>query len=51
MKIHNRRDLQSIAINHSADSDYKDFMRIYREYTSIPYSFLTIDTILPTDNL
>ena len=39
MKIDDKRDLQSIAINHSADINYKDFMKIYRK--SI-YSFLTI---------
>ena len=31
MKINNGKELQSIAINHSADIDYKDFMKIYRE--------------------
>ena len=31
MKINNRKELQNIAINHSADIDYKDFMKIYRE--------------------
>ena len=30
MKIHNRRELQSIATNHSADIEYKDFMKIYK---------------------
>ena len=30
MKIHNKRELQQIAINHSADIDYKDFLKIYR---------------------
>ena len=30
MKINNRKELQNIAINHSADIDYKDFMKIYR---------------------
>ena len=44
MKISNRKELQNIAINHSADIDYKDFMKIYRECTKEPYSFLTIDT-------
>ena len=44
MKIHNKRELQQIAINHSADIDYKNFMKIYRKCTSEPYSFLTIDT-------
>ena len=33
MKINNKRELQNIAINHSADIDYKDFMKIYRECT------------------
>ena len=28
MKIHNKRELQNSAINHSADIDYKDFMNI-----------------------
>ena len=46
MKINNRKELQNIAINHSADIDYNDFVRIYREYTRKPY-FLTIDTTLP----
>ena len=50
MKIHNKRVLQSIAINHSADIDYKDFMKIYKKCTSEPYCFLTIDTTLPASN-
>ena len=29
MKI-NKRELQNIAINHSADIDHKDYMKIYR---------------------
>ena len=49
-KIHNKRELQNIAINHLADIDYKDFLKIYRNCTSKPYSFLTIDTALPADN-
>ena len=47
MKIHNRRDLQQIAIDHSADIDYKDFLKIYRNCTKEPYSFLIFDTTLP----
>ena len=50
MKINNRKELQNIAINHSADIDYKDFMKIYRECTREPYSFLIIDTTLPSSN-
>ena len=36
MKINNKRKLQNIAINHSADIDYKDFIKIYRECTKEP---------------
>ena len=50
MKIHNKRELQQIAINHSAGIDYKDFSRIYRNLTNKPYSFLTIDVTLPDDS-
>ena len=50
MKIHNKRELQQIAINHSADIDYKDFLKIYKNCTKEPYSFLTIDATLPADN-
>ena len=38
MKIYNERELQIIAINYSADFDYKDFMKIYRECASETYS-------------
>ena len=50
MKIHNKRELQQIAINNSADIDYKDSLKIYRNCTKEPYSFLTINTTLPVDN-
>ena len=50
MKIHNKRELQNIATDHSADIDYKYFMNIYRKCTSKPYSFLTINTTLPASN-
>ena len=33
MKISNRKESQNIAITHSADIGYKDFMKIYRECT------------------
>ena len=50
VKINNKRELQNIAINHSADIDHKDFIKIYRECTKEPYTFLTIDTTLPSSN-
>ena len=50
MKIYNKRELQNIATNHSADVDFKNFMSFYRKCTSEPYSFLTIDSTLPGNN-
>ena len=48
MKINNRKELQNIAINYSADiTDYKDFMKSYIECTKEPFNFLTIGTTLP----
>ena len=51
MKINNKSELQNIVINHSADIDHKDFMKIYRECTKKTYSFLTIDTTLLASDL
>ena len=50
MKLNNTKKLQNIAINHSADIDYRDFVKIYRECTRRLYSFLTIDTTLPASD-
>ena len=50
VKINIKRELQNIAINHSVDIDYKDFMKIYRECTREPFNFLTIDTMLPVSS-
>ena len=40
MKIPNKRELQQIALNHSSDIDFKDFMKIYKKCTTEPYSFI-----------
>ena len=50
MKINNERELQNIAISHSADIDYKNVVNIYRGCTKEPYSFLTINTTLPAND-
>ena len=50
MKTHNRTELQQIAINHSADIDYKGFLKIYRNCTKESYRVLTINTALRADN-
>ena len=48
-KLNNKKELQNIAINHSADIDYKDFIKIYRNCTKEPFNILTIDTTKPID--
>ena len=50
MKIPNKRELQQIASNHSSDIDFKDFMKLYKEYTKEPYSLLVNDITLSSDN-
>ena len=47
MKIPNKRELQQIALNHSSDIDFKDFMNIYKKYPKEP---LVKDTTLPSDD-
>ena len=51
MKINNRKELQNIAINHSVDIDYNNFVKIYRECKRKRHSFLTIDATLPASDL
>ena len=51
MKIPNKRELMQTAINHSSDINVKDFIEIYRTCIDKPYSFLVIDTTLPSNNL
>ena len=50
MKIPDKRELQQIAINHSSDINTKDFINICKKCTDKPYSFLVIDTTLPSNN-
>ena len=50
MKIPNKRELQQIALNHSSDIDFKDFMKIFKKYTAETYSILVNDTTLPSDD-
>ena len=51
MKISKKEDLQEIAISHSSDIDFKDFMKIYKKNVAENYSLLVNDTTLPWDNL
>ena len=49
MKIPDKRELQQIAINNSSDINTKDFVEIYKKCIDKPYSFLVIDTTLPSN--
>ena len=49
-KTPNKRELQQNATNHSADVDFKDFLRIYNKCTVESYSFLVNDKPLPSDD-
>ena len=51
MKILNKRYLQQIAISESSDTEFKDFIKIYKKCTAEPYSFLVNNTTLASDNL
>ena len=50
MKISSKRELQQIVFNHSSDTDFQDFMNLYKKCTAKLYSFLVIDTTLALDN-
>ena len=50
MKIPNKRELQQIALNHSSDIDFKDFIKLYKKCTAETYYFLVNDTTLPSDD-
>ena len=50
MKILNKRELQQIALNHSSDVNFKDFMNIYKKCTAEPYFFSVNNTTLASDD-
>ena len=50
MKILTKRELQQIVSNDSTDIDFKNFMKLYKDYTKEPYSFLVNDATLSTDD-
>ena len=51
MKILNKRELQQIALTHSSDIDFKDFIKIYKKCTAEPYFFFLVNyTTLPSDD-
>ena len=50
IEIPNKGELQEIASNHSSDIDFKDFMKLHKDYTNEPYLYLVNDATLLSDN-
>ena len=50
MEITNKRELQQVVINHSSDTDFKDFIKIYKKCTTEKYRYLVTDMTLTSDN-
>ena len=51
MIIPHKQEPQEIAINHSSDNNFKDFVIFQKKFTAKPYSFLVNETTLASDNL
>ena len=50
VEIPNNRELQQIVLKHWCDIDFKDFMKLYKDYAKQLYSFLANNTTLWSDN-
>ena len=50
IKIPNKRELQQIASNYLSDTEFKDFLNLYRDYTRELFLFSVNDTNLTSDN-
>ena len=51
MEIPNKRELQQRTLNHESDIEFKDFMKLCKDYTKEPFSILAKDTTLTADNI
>ena len=49
MKTPNKRELQQMPSNHSSDIDFKDLMKLYKNYTKISYSLFSERYIFALD--
>ena len=49
-KISNKRELQQMALNNQSDVEFKDFRKLYIDYTKILFSLLANDTTSASDN-
>ena len=48
MKIQSKKELQNITQENSGDIDFKDFLKVYKDYTSEPYPCMIIDATVPS---
>ena len=49
IKIPNKREFQEIVSNHLSDTEFKDYMKLYKDYIKKPFFFLVNDRTLPLD--
>ena len=50
MEIPSKRELKQIESNHLPGINFKNLMKIYKDYTKEWYSFLVNDATLSSDN-
>ena len=50
MNISNKQELQQIEFNHSSDTDFQEFMNLYKKCIEQAYSLLLINVTLASDN-
>ena len=50
IKIPDKREFQQIVLNHWADNDFQNFMKLLQRLYERTISFLVNDTTLPSDN-
>ena len=46
IKIPNKSELLQKTLNHLSDIEFKDFIKLYKDYTREPFSFLVNDITL-----
>ena len=49
MKMPNKRELEQVTSKQLSDSEFKDFVKLYKDYAKEPYSFLVNNVILPSE--
>ena len=50
MQIPNKTEPEQTYSNHSSDINFKDFMKLFKEYMKEPYLYLVNDTTLSSGN-